>query len=396
MSFRIGIAAIAWYAFALPAAAAAGLPLPAGCEIAGQHMAPSKSTEPAFPPLPLQVRTPVEPVVFPGGGRNYLVYELHLQNFATGPLTVRGIEVMDADGAVDKPIAGFTEAQVNALLRPIGMDELQLHTPRKGDGHRRLAGGQGAVAFLCLAFDGDAPVPAKLRHRVQLDNTVAEGPVIQTHRTTLPVFGRPVAGTDWVAAHGPSLVSHHRMGVMVAGGLAQISRRYAFDWRKVKAGASFSGDPLDLRSHYVYGDKVFAVADGTVATARDGLPDNIPRTAAGFTPALPITMDNLAGNTVVIALGNGQFASYAHLQSGSVQVRTGDRVRRGQWLGRVGNSGDAREPHLHFQVTSNPDILASEGAPYVFEQYRMKAADGDWETRTREFPMGPMMIDFGP
>lgn len=343
--------------------------------------------------MPLQIRTPVEPVVFPSGGRNYLLYELHLQNFAAEPLTVRGIDVTDAHG---KLVAGFNEAQVNALLRPIGADDLQHHTPRKGDGHRRLAGGQGAVAFLCVAFDSAAPVPGKLRHRVQLDSAVAEGPVIHTRRTRLPVFGRPVAGADWVPMWGPSVVSHHRMGVMVVGGVAQISRRYGFDWRKVKAGASYDGDPRELRSHYVYGEKVYAVADGTVAVARDGLPDNTPRTAAGFTPALPITMDNLAGNTVVIALKNGQFAAYAHLQPGSVQVKAGQRVRRGQLLGRVGNSGDAREPHLHFHVTSNPDILASEGAPYVFEQFRMKAGAGDWETRSREFPMGPMTIDFGP
>lgn len=393
MPLKIGIAALALYALSVPAAAAAP---PAGCDMADLQGAAAKPAAPAFPPIALQVRTPVEPVVFPSGGRNYLLYELHLHNFAAEPMTVRGIDVMNADGRVDKQIAGLNEAQVNALLRPIGVDELQYHTPRKGDAHRRLAGGQGAVAFLCIAFDGEAPVPARLRHRILLDSMVAEGPVIQTHRSTLPAFGPPLEGSDWTGAHGPSLVSHHRMGVMVAGGEAQISRRYAFDFRKVKAGASFSGDARDLRSHYVYGERVFAVADGMVAVARDGFPDNIPRTAAGFTPALPITLDNLAGNTVVIALANGQFAAYAHLQPGSVQVKAGERVRRGQWLGRVGNSGDAREPHLHFQVTSTPDILASEGAPYVFEQYRMKVEGGQWETRSGEFPMGPMTIDFGP
>lgn len=394
MSFRIGIAAIALWAYSL---AAAGAPLPAGCESASAPLAAAGTAlDAAFPPTPLHVRTPVEPVVFPGAGRNYLVYELHLQNFSTAPMTVRGIDVLNADGAVDAPIARFNETQVNALLRPIGSDDLQHHTARKGDAHRRMAGGQGALAFLCLAFDGDVPIPGKLRHRVLLDGAVAEGPLLQTRRTVLPVFGRPVAGTDWIAAHGPSLTSHHRMGVMVAGGQAQLSRRFAFDFRKMKAGVSFSGDARDVRAHYVYGEKVFAVADGTVAVARDGFPDNIPRTAAGFTPALPVTLDNLAGNTVVIALGDGQFASYAHLQPGSVQVKPGQRVKRGQWLGRVGNSGDAREPHLHFQLTSNADILASEGAPYVFEQYRMKIDGGQWEARSREFPMGPMTIDFGP
>lgn len=395
MSFNTAAAAFALLACSLPAHAA--LAPPAGCALAGpQAAAASRPVAPVFPPVPLQVRTPVEPVVFPGGARNYLLYELHLQNFASAALTVRGIDVMNADGATDVAIASFDELHVNALLRPVGTDDLQYHTERSGDAHRRLAGGQGAVAFMCIAFDGAAPVPGKLRHRVLLDGAVAEGPLVQVQRPVLPVFGRPVAGTDWIAAHGPSLSSHHRMGVIVAGGQAQLARRYAIDWRKVKDGASFAGDPRALRSHYVYGEKVYAVADGDIVVARDGLPDNIPRTAAGFTPALPITLENIAGNTVVIALGNGQFAAYAHLQPGTLQVKPGERVKRGQWLGRVGNSGDAREPHLHFQVTSNPDILASEGAPYVFERYRIKAGEGEWETRNGEFPMGPMTIDFGP
>lgn len=140
---------------------------------------------------------------------------------------------------------------------------------------------------------------------------------------------------------------------------------------------------------------MLAVADGEIVQARDGMPDNIPRTPAGFTPAVPISMENVAGNVVTIALGNGQFAQYAHLQPGSVQVKTGQRVRRGQLLGRVGNSGDARVPHLHFQVASNPDILASEGLPFLFDQYRLKVAENAWEARAREYPIGDGVIDFG-
>lgn len=394
MSFRTGFAAIALSMFSVPALPAAALP--EGCVVAARQGAVGAAIAPAFPPTPLQVRTPVEPRIFPSGGRNYLLYELHLQNFSTEAMTVRAIQVMHADATHDTTLAVLNEAEVNALMRPIGVDDVQHHTVRKGDAQRRMAGGQGAAAFLCLAFDGAAPIPAQLRHRIVLDGAVAEGPLVHTRAGALPVLGRPVEGSDWIAASGPSVLSHHRMGLIVAGGLAQLSRRFAFDFRQVKGGASFAGDARDVRAHHVYAQRVFAVADGTVVLARDGLPDNIPRTAVGFTPALPITLDNLAGNSVVIALADGQFASYAHLQPGSVQVKPGERVKRGQWLGRVGNSGDAREPHLHFQLTSGPDILASEGAPFVFEQYRMRAPDGVWETRSGEYPMGPMTIDFGP
>ncbi len=189
--------------------------------------------------------------------------------------------------------------------------------------------------------------------------------------------------------------SHHRSGLFVAGGLAQISRRYAVDWKRNEQGAFFSGDPRDVRSYHSYGQEVLAIADAMVVVAKDGFPDNIPRTAAGFATAVPVTMETVAGNSVVLDLGDGQFAYYAHLKPGSVRVKVGDLVLRGQPLALVGNSGDAREPHLHFQVTTGPEILASEGLPYVLDCFRVKTAEGNSLDRVREFPLGNALIDFG-
>jgi murein DD-endopeptidase MepM/ murein hydrolase activator NlpD len=84
-----------------------------------------------------------------------------------------------------------------------------------------------------------------------------------------------------------------------------------------------------------------------------------------------------------------------HLQSGSLQVKAGDRVRRGQVLARVGCSGDAREPHLHFEVTDSPKLVAGEGLPYVIESYRARrAGGGSGALRTRELPMNNDLIEF--
>jgi hypothetical protein len=251
--------------------------------------------------------------------------------------------------------------------------------------------------LICLAFDNTDPnpVPEKLSHRVLVGDSIAEGPTIGVRHTDLKVLAPPVTGTNWIADNGPSLSSHHRTGIFIAGGRAHISRRLAIDWKQIEQEAMYSGDARDVRSYYSYGENVFAVADATVTSAKDGLPDNIPRTAAGFSTALPLTMENVAGNAIVLDLGDGQFAYYAHLKPGSVRVKAGDRVRRGDLLAQIGNSGDARWPHLHFQVATGPDILASEGVPFLIDSYRARDEEGAWQIRTREYPMGDIAVEFG-
>jgi murein DD-endopeptidase MepM/ murein hydrolase activator NlpD len=94
-------------------------------------------------------------------------------------------------------------------------------------------------------------------------------------------------------------------------------------------------------------------------------------------------------------LGAKQFSHYLHLQPGSLLVKAGERVRRGQVLAPIGDSGDARAPHLHFQVSTSSNPLAGEGVPYVVDQYRVTPSNGDKNIRTNELPLGNMLINFG-
>ncbi|HTQ60138.1 MAG TPA: M23 family metallopeptidase [Candidatus Solibacter sp.] len=145
-----------------------------------------------------------------------------------------------------------------------------------------------------------------------------------------------------------------------------------------------------------YGKLVLAVADGRIIAARDGLPDNIPGHGDAFHPAVPITLETIAANTITLDLGGGQFAHYMHLQPGSLRVKAGDRIRRGQVLARIGDSGDAREPHLHFEVTTSSRLLAGEGVPYLIDRYSSKSSsDGPAELHTRELPLDHSVVTFG-
>jgi murein DD-endopeptidase MepM/ murein hydrolase activator NlpD len=70
------------------------------------------------------------------------------------------------------------------------------------------------------------------------------------------------------------------------------------------------------------------------------------------------------GNHVILDLGDGVYAMYAHLGHGSLLVRPGDRVRAGQEMARCGNSGNSSEPHVHFQLMDGPDPDSARGIPF--------------------------------
>jgi murein DD-endopeptidase MepM/ murein hydrolase activator NlpD len=121
-----------------------------------------------------------------------------------------------------------------------------------------------------------------------------------------------------------------------------------------------------------FGEDVLAVADGTVVSTRSRLRDHrcrarMPALAfvyvEGFVREL-FGVRFMFGNHVVLALGDGVYAAYAHLQRGSIAVRPGSRVRAGDVLARAGNSGNSTEPHLHFQLMDHPKPLYSAGLPF--------------------------------
>lgn len=347
---------------------------------------PATEKSPAWP-AQMEMRVPFEPTVFPNGHRSYLLYELCLTNFGSNPHTLSGIDVMDGD----TPIGGFNAEQLKTMVQPVG---------RNGnDAKDRLAigGGQSVIVFMEVSFDRTARVPEKLTHRFVAADTSLTGAEIDTHHTRLHLFGPPLEGGEWLASDAPSNEedNHHRRGVVVVDGRMADSRRYAIDWKKVRDGASFSGDARDVHSYFSYGEPIFAVAEGRVITTKDNLPENVPGHGDAFHPAVPITLDTVGGNRITLDLGGGQYAYYMHLQPGSLRVKPGDRVRRGQMLARVGASGDAREPHLHFEVTTSPRLIFGDGVPYVIERYRSKSGNDAVEiVHLRDLPWNNELVTF--
>jgi murein DD-endopeptidase MepM/ murein hydrolase activator NlpD len=139
--------------------------------------------------------------------------------------------------------------------------------------------------------------------------------------------------------------------------------RFAIDWvRKDEQGRSARGDADVVRNSLGYGADVLAVAHARVAAVRDGIAES-----DRLSTAPRHALDDKAGNYVALDLGDGRFAVYEHLAPGSIRVKQGERVRRGQVIAALGFTGDSTEPHLHFHVADSASPLAGEGLPFEIE-----------------------------
>jgi hypothetical protein len=345
-------------------------------------LAPPKVDE----PLRLQRAAPSQSA----GTNVHLAYELFLTNKGSDALTLKRIEIAAGSGRNAKPIVAYEGAELEALLA------FPDRRPPEADGTRlQLKATERVVINLFVSFKGRKSVPATLRHRVYTTEDVTEAPLIGTRHSQMLVLGPPLRGGNWLVLGGPGATGadiYHRQNTFILNGNLEGARRYAIDWIKVDNGEMQSGSLADNASYYGYGQEVLAVADGVVATVLDGIPDNVPGQIPPLEPAAPVCI--LCGNHVAIELARGQFAIYMHFQPGSLRVAKGDRVRRGQALGLVGNSGNSFLPHLHFHVASEPG-MTGQGLPYLIERFNIIDQVGAKRRRTRELPLDGMVIDFG-
>jgi murein DD-endopeptidase MepM/ murein hydrolase activator NlpD len=133
-----------------------------------------------------------------------------------------------------------------------------------------------------------------------------------------------------------------------------------------------------------FGQPVLAPADARVVAARDGARDHRSRSTWAAFAYMMVEgslrelggAGRVLGNHVVLDLGGGVYAVLAHLRHGSVAVRPGEQVRRGQVIGHCGNTGNTSEPHLHFQLMDHPRPTVAAGLPFTFAGTELPANDG--------------------
>lgn len=352
---------------------------------------PQASPTPPQKPLTMPVDTsiPQAPTAFQGDAKTHLVYELHISNYSGQPVTLAHLEVVDEKGT---ELARLGQTELVSSLRILGTPEAT------GMDKLNIPGGKTALVYMWITLANPAAIPARLEHKLSVKvGTYPEEFSIRCARVAvgrdLPVLSAPLRGDNWVAANGPSNTSAHRRAIIPIDGRARIAQRFAIDWVRVNPDgqATYTGDPLDNKNYRAYGSEALAVADGTIVATKDGIPQNIP---GENSRAVPITLETVGGNHVVLDIGHGRFAFYAHLQPGSLKVKTGDRVKRGQVLGLVGNSGNSTEPHLHFHLADSKSALGSEGLPYALDSFDAKTKSGDVTKHKQEIPLDDDVVTF--
>jgi hypothetical protein len=325
--------------------------------------------EDVFTPLIAVAPYPTTQPVQGSDGKYHAVYELRLTNAKAVDATLQSVAVIDARDP-RKVYATYSGADFEQRLR------LMSNKP----GSPVIKDSEERLLLIDLTFDRKDDVPQSVLHRFTLTGAPMPGrgtnavpyeyAIAQvTMDRRLPiVVAPPLSGTGWVAYNGCcGIGGAHRASSQPVNGDVYYAQRFAIDFIRIdQAGMVVKGNEADVANYPGYGADIRAVADGIVIEVLNTLDDQTP-------PKLPdpatITLANVDGNHVVVDMGGSRFAFYAHMRKGSVPVKVGDRVKRGDLLGKLGNTGNTSAPHLHFHIMDGPSVLGSNGVPFVFEQF---------------------------
>jgi hypothetical protein len=354
---------------------------------------PTPTPQPTvYQDIPLKIEAPIQPIPVKGvDGKWYLVYHLFLTNVGFSDLTLKSVEVTDAARGnvltryADKELAEFYRFRRRLSTPPLWEEP----NPRP------ILSGRTGVLLFWLTVDAREAIPASLQHRFVFEpnpliklnrgltsdreggEMILDGYAVSVSKDKPVVIGPPLRGGDWLCGNGPAYNTAHQY-LDTRGGNVGIAQRFACDFLKVNKALNILPNPfpneITNQMFFGYGAEVLAVGDGKVVFVKDGIPENVPQADGSIKHAVPRTRETNAGNWIAIDLGNSRYALYAHLQPGNIRVKVGDRVRKGQVIGLVGNSGNATNPHLHFHIGNEyriygGDFNGNEGLPFVFDSF---------------------------
>ncbi len=189
----------------------------------------------------------------------------------------------------------------------------------------------------------------------------------------------PLEGV-WYMQAVPNVTSHHRW---------MSQTEFGIDFLKLdEKGSQYKTDGKSAGDFYAFGQPVLAAADGVVVMAINDAVQNwdawIPREGesdeAFSERAEKFQLESMkkdlyrtvTGNLVAIEHPGGEYSAYAHLKTGSVRVKVGDRVKQGQQIAEVGDTGDYYMAHLHFQISNSTDLLRRKKLAFRIRQLKKR------------------------
>lgn len=305
---------------------------------------------------PVQAPRPFESI----DGTVNLVYEIVLSNFGSGPAKITELQAFDEN---HKLLINLSAAQLRKSFSSVGK-------PRTLD--TILESGESAIVWVNIALKNSEGVPKELSHRLAYQGLVGNPEIKSELGGKIAVDARPpihisapLTGNNWIAMNCFGVTSPHRRALFPVSGDLHSTQRYAIDWIKLDDNKiGLNGLAANVKSYPAYGQPVLAVSDGTIVGVVEKFPDQVPPRPSGnkYFPG---------GNTITMSMPDGNYAFYAHIKPGSIRVKEGDQVTRGQVIALVGNAGNSSEPHLHFHITETADTLASNSIPYVIDDFEV-------------------------
>lgn len=377
---------------------------------AGTGMLPGYQDETLeFSPLIISVLSPEAVPVQGSDGKYYVAYELNILNAGPRDATMTKLETLaeDENGEV---IATTDQLQIAA-------NTMLMATTTAGTSD--IPAGGTVIVVVRAAYPTAEAIPEAFTHRISAtfaaggpdaprlapkypDKVEQIGGAVTVSSESPLIIGPPLAGADWYTNNGlnAAALNAHSDVLIPVGGRIAAAERFAIDFLRMdtEAMTSYSGDPNLNESYFAFDQPLLAVADAKVVRVVDGLPDVTPRTLTEVD-----VIDDATGNQVVLDLGDGIYAQYSHMKNGSVAVKVGDTVRKGQEIGRLGNSGNTSEAHLHFQLQRGR-TLGTENVAWVIDNFTatgMVAPDGESVgpapvpgPRTNELPVFGTISEF--
>ena len=332
-----------------------------------QEQETGTSTPPAVV-TPVVASVVAAPIPVPAtDGKDHLAYELQLTNTLTQDVTLTSLAVV----AGDQTLMTLSGNNLAYWTRVIGNT-----SPTT-----KLGPGQTALVWLDVVVDEPATIPEQTHPRDRDLRAEAAAAVVARDDDRDGRAGQradPHAGGHRATAGRPELVGRRQLlrydrapdGDEPAQRSAVGRRTIRHRLRPTRAGRpnvrrrqDQAGELPVLRRRHPRGRR---------RQGGFGRSTGCPSRSPGRSPT-GLPLDQYGGNHIVQDIGDGNYAFYAHLKTGSVKVKPGDELTTGQVIGSLGNTGNSDAPHLHFHVMSTPDPLASDGLPFVFSSFKLNS-----------------------